>query len=48
MMGLDQYVYAFKGEIPQSAIDYGQINGAEKIFYWRKHYNLNDWMSDLY
>lgn len=47
-MGLDQYVYAFKGETPKTQTDFEEIDGAEEIFYWRKHANLEGWMSNLY
>ena len=35
-MGLDQYAYARKGE------------ESIEIMYWRKHADLQGWMSDLY
>jgi hypothetical protein len=35
-MGLDQYAFARKGE------------ESNEIMYWRKHSNLEGWMSDLY
>lgn len=47
-MGLDQLVYAFKGNSPKTETDFPDIDGAERIFRWRKFYELNDWMSKLY
>ena len=35
-MGLDQYAFAVKGD------------ERIEIFYWRKHANLEGWMSNLY
>lgn len=55
-MGLD--MYAFKVTKPEEPspihliieADYEPFdrNNVEQIFYWRKHYNLQDWMAQLY
>lgn len=37
-MGLDQWVYAGKGEYDTS----------EEIFYWRKHSDLHGWFEDRF
>jgi hypothetical protein len=46
-MGLDQYAFARKGTGDSLQADLDDGNGFE-IQYWRKHANLEGWMSDLY
>ena len=45
-MGLDLYAYKTKTPIP--AIQFKEPEDAIEIHYWRKHYNLYEWMQQLY
>lgn len=47
-MGLDQYAYAFLGDPPKAPTDFPAPESAIEIFYWRKHADLEGWMSNLY
>jgi hypothetical protein len=56
-MGLDQMAYKIKGgiineEVPYNnktnGLDENPESGFEEICSWRKHYELDDWMTDLY
>ena len=47
-MGLDQYATARKGEPQQDAEGYTYYEDAIELAYWRKHPNLQGWMSDLF
>lgn len=50
-MGLDQYAYKIMNYIPESSIDFEDEFHKKKyedFYYWRKNYNLQTWMSDLY
>ena len=56
-MGLDQMAYKIKGgiineEVPYNnktnGLDENPDSGFEEIDSWRKHYELDDWMTDLY
>jgi hypothetical protein len=47
-MGLDQWIYYYDGNQPHSKVNFS-INGESKeLFYWRKHYKLNEYMLKLY
>ena len=56
-MGLDQMAYRIKRgiineEVPYNkktnGLDENPDSGFEEISTWRKHYELDDWMTDLY
>ena len=56
-MGLDQMAYRIKRgiineEVPYNkktnGLDENPDSGFEEIITWRKHYELDDWMTDLY
>ncbi len=56
-MGLDQMAYKIKGgiineEVPYdnktNGLDENPNSGFEEISTWRKHYELDEWMTDLY
>jgi hypothetical protein len=51
-MGLDQYVYIIRDgkEITEKInFEYGdEYSSGEEFQYWRKHYDLDDWMFNLY
>ena len=56
-MGLDQMAYRIKRgiineEVPYNkkinSLDENPDSGFEEISSWRKHYELDDWMTDLY
>ena len=44
-MGLDQYAYARSKERKGCELD---LENDTQLMYWRKHANLEGWMSDLY
>ena len=46
-MGLDAYLYKYKGK-NRKEVDFKHNEGEEEIHYWRKHPNLERFMSDLY
>ena len=45
-MGLDAYLYRYKGK-NKKEVDF-KTNEEEEIHYWRKHQNLEEFMSQLY
>jgi hypothetical protein len=50
-MGLDQYAYKIINYIPESSIGFEDDfyeKTYEKLYYWRKNYNLQTWMEELY
>ncbi len=50
-MGLDQYAYKIMNYIPESSTGFDKDFHAKKyeeLFYWRKNYAIQEWMSDLY
>lgn len=47
-MGLDQYGYYCDPTAVKSEVDFDTPEGAKQFFYWRKHPNLQGWMSQLY
>jgi hypothetical protein len=50
-MGLDQYAYKIMNYIPESSTGFEDDFHAKKydeLFYWRKNYELQTWMSYLY
>lgn len=50
-MGLDQYAYKIMNYIPESSTGFEKDFHAKKyeeLFYWRKNYEVQTWMSDLY
>lgn len=48
MMGLDQYATARKGEAKTDEEGYKYYEDSIELAYWRKHPNLEGFMSDLY
>ncbi len=46
-MGLDAYLYSYKGK-NRKEVDFKHSGEEEEIHYWRKHPNLEAYMSDLY
>ena len=46
-MGLDAYLYSYKGK-NRKEVDFKHTGDEEEIHYWRKHPNLEAYMSDLY
>ena len=47
-MGLDAYMFSYKGR-NKKEVDFSHDQKTnEEIHYWRKHPNLEQWMSDLY
>ena len=50
-MGLDQYAYKIINYIPESSIGFERDFNKQKyedLYYWRKNYNLQTWMEELY
>lgn len=47
-MGLDSWVRAIKHEFDDEVDGDWPERGYTEIFYWRKHYDLHDWMERLY
>lgn len=48
-MGLDQWVYFYNGNQPHSKLNFEVKDGsAKELFYWRKHYKLDEYMLRLY
>ncbi len=50
-MGLDQYAYKILNYTPASSVDFEKEFFEKEyvdLFYWRKHYKLQDWMYELY
>ena len=47
-MGLDQYATARKGEAKTDEEGYKYYEDSIELAYWRKHPNLEGFMSDLY
>ena len=47
-MGLDQYATARKGEATIDEDGYAYYKDSIELAYWRKHPNLEGFMSDLY
>ena len=47
-MGLDQYATARKGEAKTDEEGYKYYEDSIELAYWRKHPNLEEFMSDLY
>lgn len=50
-MGLDQYAYKIINYIPESSIGFEDDfykKTYEELYYWRKNYNLQIWMRELY
>ena len=46
-MGLDMYAYFVKKENVISDGEYRLEYGQDEDFYWRKNYQLHDWMEKL-
>jgi len=50
-MGLDQFAYKIINYIPESSIGFEDDfhkKTYEELYYWRKNYNLQIWMRELY
>jgi hypothetical protein len=49
-MGLDQWVYFYPGRQPRSKTNFKIKNEerVEELFYWRKHYKLDEYMFNEY
>jgi hypothetical protein len=50
-MGLDQFAYKIINYIPESSIGFESDFNKQKyedLYYWRKNYNLQTWMEELY
>jgi hypothetical protein len=48
-MGLDQYAFSFtSSDLPPNSVDFPNMENELLFFDWRKHYNLQHWMSQLY
>jgi hypothetical protein len=50
-MGLDQYAYKIINYTPESSIGFEDDFHKKKyedLYYWRKNYNLQTWMRELY
>lgn len=46
-MGLDAHLYRYKGK-NRKEVDFTHSGEEEELHYWRKHPNLEQFMSDLY
>jgi hypothetical protein len=46
-MGLDQFAHT-RTTTPATPVDFESEDHAPELFYWRKHANLQGWMSQLY
>ena len=46
-MGLDQYVFCFRGRKPRKEVDF-ERKDVDRFWYWRKHPNIEGWMENLY
>lgn len=49
-MGLDQTIYSDTRQHPKDAVDIDgiyKLNGLKEIHYFRKHHDLQGWMSNL-
>jgi hypothetical protein len=50
-MGLDQFAYKIINYIPESSIGFERDfhkQKYEELYYWRKNFNLQTWMEELY
>ena len=47
-MGLDMYAYFVKKENVINDEDFNFVYGQEEDFYWRKNYQLHDWIEKLW
>ena len=50
-MGLDQFAYKIINYIPESSIGFEDDfhkKTYEELYYWRKNFNLQTWMEELY